>query len=318
MNKPQITIMDGYALNPGDIDWQPLLELGEVSIYDRTPAHLVIERCQNADMVLTNKVSYPAEILDQLPRLKYIGVLATGYNTIDTLVAREKGVIVTNIPAYSTDSVAQHTFALILALSNHVALHAQNVQQGGWVNSPDFAYWINPITELAGKTLGIVGMGQIGQKVAQIALAFDMKVIFYNRTPKNISHTIQTDLETLFKESDVISLHTAMTAENQGFINKKTLSLMKKTALIINTARGLLIHEQDLADALNQEAIAGAGLDVLSVEPPKADNPLLHAKNALITPHNAWVSREARLRLMDIAADNIKAFLQSKPMNVVN
>nr|WP_321354622.1 D-2-hydroxyacid dehydrogenase [uncultured Draconibacterium sp.] len=314
----KIVVLDGYALNPGDLNWNELEALGELTVYDRTTPEQTIERAADAEIVYTNKVILNREIIEQLPLLKFIGVLATGYNVVDTAAASDAGITVCNIPAYSTQSVAQLVFAHILHFSNKVGLHAKSVSNGEWATSKDFAYWLSAQTELAGKTLGIIGFGQIGQAVACIALAFGMKVIFNNRSKKTTDlDARQVDLETLLATSDFISINCPLTSENQGFINKTTISRMKPTAFLINTGRGPLINEQDLADALNNDQIAGAGLDVLSVEPALSENPLPKAKNCFITPHIAWATLEARQRLMQIAVNNLKAFIDGEPINVV-
>ncbi|MDX8338441.1 D-2-hydroxyacid dehydrogenase [Draconibacterium sp. IB214405] len=315
----KIVVLDGYALNPGDLSWDGIKALGELTVYDRTAPGQTIERAVDAEIIYTNKVILNHEIIEQLPHLKFIGVLATGYNVVDTAAANEAGITVCNIPAYSTQSVAQLVFAHILQFSNNVALHASSVNKGEWTASKDFAYWLSPQTELEGKTLGIIGFGQIGQAVARIALAFGMKVIFNNRSKKTTSlDAQQVDLDTLLTDSDFISINCPLTEENKGFINKSTIDKMKPSAFLINTGRGPLINEQDLADALNSDRIAGAGLDVLSVEPASMENPLPKAKNCSITPHIAWATLEARQRLMKIAADNLKAFIDGNPINVVN
>lgn len=315
-----ITILDGYTLNPGDLSWKPLTDMGNLTVYDRTPAGKTVERAKGSDAIFTNKVLISREIIEQLPELRFIGVLATGYNVVDVEAAREAGIVVCNIPAYSTNSVAQMVFAHILNFTQRVGLHAQQVGTGKWSIHHDFCFWSTPQTELAGKTLGIIGFGRIGQQVANIGDAFGMKIIFHNRSTKMEipSHLRQLSLEEVFSKSDFLSINCPFTNENAGFVNAETLGLMKQTAFLINTGRGPLINEQDLADALNNERIAGAGLDVLSTEPPKPDNPLLTAKNCFITPHIAWATLEARTRLMQIAADNLKAFMKGKPENVVN
>lgn len=314
-----IVVLDGYALNPGDLSWEKIKNLGTCIIYDRTAPDQTIERAKNAELIFTNKVVLDKNILHQLPNLKYIGVLATGYNVVDIAAAREAGITVTNIPAYSTASVAQMVFSHILNFSQNVAIHAQSVKNGEWATSVDFAYWKTPQTELDGKVLGIIGFGKIGQAVAAIGRAFGMKIIFHNRSVKKTTiKAAQVELDTLLKESDYISINCPLTNENAGFINKKTLSKMKPTVFLVNTGRGPLINEQDLAEALNAQKIAGAGLDVLSVEPAAKDNPLPKAKNCYITPHIAWATLEARSRLMEIAADNLKAFIDKKPENVVS
>jgi glycerate dehydrogenase len=319
MNVMKIVVLDGYVLNPGDLSWDGIKELGDCVFYDRTPADMTVERAKGADAVFTNKVVLNKEIISQLPDLKFIGVLATGYNVVDSEAAKNAGITVTNIPAYSSASVAQMVFSHILNFAQNVGIHAQSVSLGEWAASIDFAYWKTPQTELAGKTLGIIGFGQIGQAVAKIGLAFGMKVIFTNRSQKETNlETSQVDLETLLSESDFISINCPLTAENTGFINKQTIEKMKPTAFLINTGRGPLINEKDLADALNSGRIAGAGLDVLSVEPALPENPLLKAKNCFITPHIAWATFEARTRLMNIATENLKSFIAGKPQNVVN
>ena len=315
----KIVVLDAYALNPGDLSWEKIQSFGECEIYDRTPPELTIERAQNAEVIFTNKVILSKTTIEQLPKLKFIGVLATGFNVVDTEAARENNIEVCNIPAYSTDSVAQMVFSHILNFAQNVSKHAQSVSKGEWASSADFAYWLTPQTELAGKTLGIIGFGKIGQAVAKIGLAFGMKIIFNNRSQKNTELTAtQVDLETVLNESDYLSINCPLTNENAGFINSSTLSKMKETAFLINTGRGPLIVEQDLADALNSGIIAGAGLDVLSVEPATKENPLPKAKNCFITPHIAWATYEARSRLMQIAEENLKAFVEGNPINVVN
>jgi glycerate dehydrogenase len=315
----KIVVLDGYVLNPGDLSWDGIKKLGDCTIYDRTPPELTIERAKEANVLFTNKVILNKEIIGQLPLLKYIGVLATGYNVVDTETAKNAGITVTNIPAYSTASVAQMVFSHILNFAQNVAVHAQSVSGGDWAASVDFAYWKTPQTELAGKTLGIIGFGQIGQAVAKIGLAFGMSVIFNNRSHKETNlEASQVDLETLLSESDFVSINCPLTPVNTGFINRSTLGKMKPTAFLVNTGRGPLINEQDLADALNSGKIAGAGLDVLSVEPARSDNPLPNAKNCFITPHIAWATFEARTRLMNIATENLKAFIDENPKNVVS
>lgn len=315
----KIVVLDGFTLNPGDLSWEGLNNLGECQIYDRTPAELTLERAKDAEVLFTNKVVLDAGIIQQLPKVKFIGVLATGFNVVDTVAARNAGMVVCNIPAYSTRSVAQMVFSHILNFAQNVSIHAKSVADGDWAKSKDFAYWLTPQTELAGKTMGIIGFGQIGQAVAKIALAFGMNVIFANRSRKQTGlEAKQVDFDTVLSESDYLSINCPLTEENKGFINEKTLSKMKSTAFLINTGRGPLLNEQDVANALNQGLIAGVGLDVLSVEPAKADNPLPKAKNCFITPHIAWATFEARQRLMQIAINNLKAFIQNKPINVVN
>lgn len=315
----KIVILDGYTLNPGDLSWEGFEKLGDCIVYDRTPPELAVERARDAEVVITNKVVFDKNAITQLPKLKYIGVLATGYNVVDVEAASKAGVTVTNIPAYSTASVAQMVFSFILNFVQNVSVHAASVAAGEWTNSADFSYWKTPQTELAGKTLGIIGFGQIGRAVAKIGLAFGMKVIFSNRSRKEVQmEATQVDLDDLLEKSDFISINCPLNAENKGFINKAAIQKMKPEVFIVNTGRGPLINENDLADALNNGRIAGAGLDVLSVEPARPDNPLVGAKNCFITPHIAWATFEARTRLMNVAAENLKAFLEGNPQNVVN
>lgn len=315
----EIVILDGYTLNPGDLSWEGVKNSGHCTFFDRTPPELTVERAKDADAVFTNKVVLNKEIIEQLPKLKYIGVLATGYNVIDMDAARANGITVTNIPSYSTASVAQMVFSHILNYAQNVAVHAKSVSKGDWVENIDFCYWETPQMELSGKTIGIIGFGQIGQAVANIALAFGMKVIFNNRSKKETNlEARQVDLDTLLSESDFISINCPLTDENKGFINKSAIEKMKPEAFLVNTGRGQLINERDLAEALNNGRIAGAGLDVLSTEPPSEDNPLPKAKNCSITPHIAWATFEARSRLMHIATENLKAFLNGNPQNVVS
>ena len=315
----KIVVLDGYTLNPGDLSWEGITKQGDCIIYDRTPKELTVERALDADAVFTNKVILNREIIRQLPGLKFIGVLATGYNVVDLEAATEAGIVVTNIPAYSTASVAQMVFSHILNFAQNVGVHARSVAAGEWAASADFAYWKTPQIELAGKTLGIIGFGKIGQEVAKIGSAFGMKVIFTSRSKKETTlEAVQVDLEKLLAESDFISINCPLTPENTGFMNKSAFAKMKRTAFLVNTGRGPLVNEQDLADALNAGRIAGAGLDVLSVEPALPDNPLVHAKNCYITPHIAWATFEARSRLMQIAADNLESFLNGAPKNKVN
>jgi glycerate dehydrogenase len=315
----KIVVLDGYTLNPGDLSWDGIKKLGDCTIYDRTPPEKTVERAQNAEAVFTNKVVFNREVIGQLPDLRFIGVLATGYNVVDLEAATEAGIVVTNIPAYSTASVAQMVFSHMLHIVQNVSKHADSVKKGEWANSIDFSYHLTPQTELAGKTLGIIGFGQIGQAVAKIGLAFGMNILFNNRSKKETNlNARQVDLDTLLAESDFISINCPLTDENAGFINKAAISKMKTSAILINTGRGALINEDDLAEALNNGRIAGAGLDVLSTEPPSPDNPLLSAKNCNITPHIAWATTEARERLMKIAAENLKAFLEGKSQNKVN
>lgn len=299
------------------MSWQPIAAMGELVVYDRTPAHLVVDHCKDAHIVLTNKVPFTANTLQQLPELKLIGVTATGYNVIDVEAAKKQGITVCNVPAYGTASVAQHAFALLLELTNRVGMHAASVANGEWVNAEDWCYTRLPLTELDGKTMGIVGLGNIGLQTAKIARAFGMRVLYTSRSKKDTDVGEYTDMQTLFAQSDVVSLHLPLTSDNYEFVNKDLLRLMKPSALLINTSRGPLINEQDLAEALNEGRLAGAAVDVLSTEPPKEHNPLLMAKNCIITPHNAWMSREARQRIMNVTIKNVSAFLMGSPVNVV-
>ncbi|GAB4039988.1 D-2-hydroxyacid dehydrogenase [Spirosoma jeollabukense] len=317
----KIVVLDGYTLNPGDLSWDGLEKLGDVTVYDRTPADQVVERAQDAEIVFTNKTPLGEDILTQLLRLKFIGVLATGYNIINTDVAKKNGIIVSNVPGYGTASVVQLTFALLLELTQHVKHHSDVVRAGKWAKSIDWCFWDYPLVELEGKTMGIIGFGSIGEKVADIATAFGMNVIGSKRHRTDQSHRKNfkwAEIPELLAESDVVSIHTPLVPETQGLMNKENLALMKPSAFLLNTSRGPIIVDQDLADALNNGVIAGAGIDVLSKEPPNADNPLFTAKNCLITPHIAWATLEARTRLMAITVDNLAAFLDGKPVNVVN
>ena len=316
----KIVVLDGYTLNPGDLEWDEISALGELKVYDRTDPGDIMERASGAEALFTNKVIITRETIANLPALKFIGVLATGYNVVDTEAAREAGIIVTNIPAYSTQSVAQLAFAHILNFARQVDLHARQVREGAWTGHRDFCFWSTPQTELTGKILGIIGFGRIGQAIAKIGDAMGMEIIFQNhRKKENIpEYALQVSLEELLRNSDYISINCPLTADNQGFINKETLSLMKPDAFLLNTGRGPLINEQDLADALNSGKIAGAGLDVLSIEPAREGNPLLTANNCYITPHIAWATKEARVRLMDIAASNLKSFMEGNPVNKVS
>ncbi len=316
----KIVVLDGYTLNPGDLSWSGLEALGDTTVYERTPDDLVVERARGATVILTNKTELGRATLERLPDLKYIGVLATGYNVVDTKAARERGVIVTNVPTYGTDSVAQMVFAHLLNLTQHVAHHAQTVKDGRWADSPDFCYWDYPLVELAGMTMGVLGFGRIGQTSGKLAQAFGMRVLAYDPFIKEspLDGASMVDLDTLFSESDVITLHTPLTPETEGLVNADLIGKMKKTAFIINTSRGPVINEGDLAAALNDGRLAGAGLDVLGIEPAASDNPLLTAKNCYVTPHISWATQSARARLMGTAIDNVKAFLDDKPENVVN
>lgn len=313
-------ILDGYTCNPGDLSWDKFLAFGPCDIYDRTPGSEVVARAGDAEIILTNKTALDRETIGRLPKLRYIGVLATGYNVVDVKAARERNVPVCNIPEYGTANVAQATFALLLELTNRNGHHARTVQEGRWCASEDFCYWDFPLIELQGLKMGIVGAGRIGRDVAKIAKAFGMDVIAFDRfPPEQLPDYLRlTDLDTLFCESDVVTLHCPLSPENTELVNAARLKLMKPSAFLINTARGGLVNEFDLARALDQGRLAGAGLDVLSVEPPVPDNPLLKAKNCLVTPHIAWATRSARARLIHTAVENVKAFVDGQPTNMVN
>lgn len=316
----KITILDGYGLNPGDLSWDWLNKYGEVKIYDRTSPSELMERAADADAIFTNKVVINAETLSSLPNLKYIGVLATGYNIVDVKTAKRLGITVTNIPAYSTDSVAQMVFAILLTITNRVEHYAVENRKGRWSNNPDFCYWDSPLMELAGKTFGIVGLGNIGKAVARIANAFGMRVVaFTSKKQEELPIGIQkVTLDQLFSESDVLSLHCPLTPETNNLVNDERLNLMKPTAILINTGRGPLVDEQAVANALKAGKLGAFGADVLSSEPPAEDNPLLSAPNAFITPHIAWATVEARRRLMEICEGNLSAFVSGTPRNVVS
>lgn len=314
----KIVILDGHTVNSGDLSWEPIQALGELALYPRTRPDQIIERAQGAEAILINKVKLDRNTLEQLPALRYVGFLATGYNTIDLEAASEQKIHVTNAVGYSSPSVAQHAIALLLELSNRVALHAASTRAGEWSQSPDWTYRKQPMLELAGKTMGIVGLGNIGRYTARIAQALGMKVIAYNRSPKPEPGIRWVSISELFEESDVVSLHCPLTPENKAFVNASLLQKMKPSAFLINTARGGLIQERDLADALASGTIAGAGLDVLSTEPPEANHPLLQAVNCLVTPHNAWGTRECRQRLIEIVANNLHAYQAGNPQSVVN
>lgn len=315
----KIVILDGYTANPGDLSWKALEEMGALTVYERTKPEETIDRAKDAEVVLTNKVLLKRQEIEQLPKLRYIGVLATGYNVVDLEAAREHGIIVTNVPAYSTLSVAQMVFSHLLTVTNHTEHYARQNREGKWTASPDFSYMDMPVTELAGKTFGIVGLGNIGQRVAMIAAAFDMSVVAY--TSKSVDqlppYIQKRTLDEVLAESDVLSLHCPLTPDTQHLVNRQKLQKMKPSAILINTGRGPLISDQDVADALNNNRLKAFCADVLTEEPPKADNPLLRCENAYITPHIAWASSEARVRLMDVAINNVRAFLDGKPQNVV-
>lgn len=316
----KIVVLDGHGVNPGDLSWGKLGELGELTVYERTAPEEVLTRTEEAEIVLTNKVVLSAEILCKLPKLKYIGVLATGYNVVDTEAARAQGVAVTNIPAYSTDSVVQMTFAHILNITNRVAHYARENREGKWARSKDFCYWDTPLLELSGLTLGVVGLGNIGMKVARVARTLGMEV--YAATSKSSSSLPEGIQKTTFKGllgvCDILTLHCPLTPDTRELVNAKTLGMMKRGAVVINTGRGPLVNEDDVAEALRSGQLAAYGADVMCQEPPREDNPLFAEPNAFITPHVAWATIDARRRLMKIAADNIKAFVEGKPVNVVD
>ena len=315
----KIVVLDGYGLNPGDLSWSGWEALGELKVYDRTSPSELLERSEGAEVLVTNKTLITAKDMAMLPELKYIGVLATGYNVVDIDEAKARGIVVTNIPAYSTASVAQMVFAHILNITQRVGYYADENVRGRWTNNPDFCYWDTNLVELDGKKMGIVGYGNIGKATARIALAFGMEVLAYtSKEQKDLPQGVKkATLDELFAESDVISLHCPLTPDTKELVNANRLKTMKPSAILINTGRGPLINEQDLADALNEGRIAGAGLDVLSVEPSVADNPLLRAKNCFITPHIAWATKEARTRLMDIAINNLRSYQEGNIINNV-
>ena len=314
-----IVVLDGYTLNPGDLSWEELKSLGACEIYERTPPAEILRRAAAAEILLTNKTEITGAHIQNLPKLKYLGVLATGTNIVDLAAARARGVLVTNVPAYGTKSVAQTTLALLLELTHHAGHHAQTVRESRWVRSQDWCYWDYPLLELDGLTMGDIGFGRIGQAVSELAAAFGMHVLVSSPTSKAARPFVRfVDLEILFRQSDVVSLHCPLTDQTKNLVDAERLSWMKPSALLLNTSRGLLVDESALADALNSGRLAGAGLDVLSTEPPPPDNPLLKAKNCIITPHLAWATRAARSRLMRIAVENIRAFLEGKPQNVVS
>ena len=312
----RIVILDGLTTNPGDVSWEPLERLGSLAVFDRTAPGDVVARAADADAVLTNKAIVGREQIAALPQLKYVGVLATGFNIVDVAAARERGIPVCNVPEYSTPNVVQATWALILELANRVGHHDRTVHEGHWAACHDFCYWHGDLVELAGRTLGIVGHGRIGRGVAAVGRAFGMRVIHHRRQGGGDPACV--DLDTLFRESDVVSLHCPLTPETKGLVDARRLAMMKPTAFLVNTARGPLVDEAALAAALNAGQIAGAAVDVLSVEPPPASNPLLTAKNCVITPHVAWATRDARRRLIDVTAANLAAFAAGQPQNVVN
>jgi glycerate dehydrogenase len=315
----RLVVLDGFALNPGDLSWDALQALGPCEIHDRTPPALTVSRAAGASLVLTNKTVVGHSEIAQLPGLRYLGVLATGTNVVDLEAAREAGIVVTNVPAYATPSVVQLTFGLLLELTLRTGMHSESVRAGRWSRSPDFSYTLQPLVELAGLTLGLVGFGHIGRAVTEVARAFGMPVLAHTRRPpaEPVAGVRFVDLETLLRESDVVSLNCPLTPETKHLINTRTLALMRPTAYLLNTGRGPLVDEAALAAALNAGRLAGAGLDVLSVEPPPADHPLLTARNCVITPHVGWATRAARERLLCVAVENVRAFLAGTPRNVV-
>lgn len=310
----KIVVLDGYTENPGDLSWGPLQELGELTVYDRTPPEAVLERIGDAEAIYTNKTVLSRELIQAMPAVRFIGVLATGYNVVDVQAARERGIVVCNIPTYGTDAVAQYVFALLLELCHHVAHHAQAVQQGRWTACPDFCFWDYPLIELSGKTMGIVGYGRIGQRTAQIARAFGMQVLAYDAF---VQAAECVPLDELLERSDVVSLHCPLFPETKHIIRGETIARMKDGAILINTSRGPLVDEAALREALASGKLYGAAVDVVSTEPVQPDNPLLGLENCLITPHIAWAPRESRQRLMDIAVENLRCFLRGAPQNVV-
>jgi len=313
----EIVILDGYTLNPGDLTWESFEKMGNLTVYDRSKPSQVIERAEKADAIITNKVPLEAETLKQLPKLQYIGVSATGYDIVDIATATDLDITVTNVPDYGTSAVAQHTFALIMEVSNGVGQHHLGVKKGNWQKSADWCYWERPIFELAGKTLGIVGFGKIGKAVAKIAQGFGMQVIAYNRSAFKAEGVEAVSLTTVFAKSDIISLHCPLTPENKGFVNSKLLSKTKKGAILINTARGGLINESALAASLQNGNLHAAALDVLSEEPPTGST-LIKLTNCYITPHQAWCAYESRKRLLDITFKNLKSFIEGGQLNTVN
>lgn len=316
----KIVELDGYGLNPGDLSWDAISKLGEFKLYDRTSQEDVVSRAKDAEVILINKVNITDEIMAQLPKLKYIGVLATGYNVVDIEAASRRGVLVSNIPAYSTDSVAQMTFAHILNMVNRVEHYADLNRKGHWSNNPDFCYWDTPLMEISGKTIGVLGLGSIGSKVARIAQDFGMDVYaFTSKSSSELPAGIQkTTIDGLLSVSDILTLHCPLTSETRELINKESLKKMKHGALLINTGRGQLVNEQDVAEALNSGQLGGYGADVMCEEPPLADNPLFAQPNAFITPHVAWATIEARTRLMNILEENLKSYIDGSPKNIVN
>ncbi|MEA4894390.1 MAG: D-2-hydroxyacid dehydrogenase [Oscillospiraceae bacterium] len=317
----KIVILDAYSINPGDISWDELRKLGDTVIYDQTPGDLSLERIRDADIALVNKTEFTGELMDKCEKLKYIGELATGYNNIDLRAAMERGITVCNIPAYSTPSVVQHTFALLLELCMRTGLHSESVMAGKWSKCRDFCFWEVPLMELSGKTLGIIGYGQIGRSVAKTAVCFGMKVIACASRPRSesgIEGVTMADMDEILRTSDIVSLHCPLTKENSGLIRRETIAKMRDGVIIINTARGGLVNEQDTADALKSGKLGGFAADVLTQEPPKDGSPLFGCPNCIITPHIAWVPIESRKRLIKIATDNVRAFLDGHPQNKLN
>lgn len=321
----KIVILDGYTENPGDLSWEGIAEYGDLTVYDRTPKedeNEILKRIGDAEIVFTNKTPLTESIIEKAPRLSYIGVLATGYNVVDISAAERKGIPVTNIPGYGTAAVAQFTMSLLLEICNQVGHHSRAVKEGRWESCEDFCFWDTPLMELAGRTIGIIGFGRIGQETARLAEAFGMKVLAWARHKRPEMETVNcryaSELDELFALSDVISLHCPLFPETEGLINKRNIAKMKDGVIILNTARGPIINEADLAEALNSGKVYAAGMDVVSTEPIRGDNPLLHAKNCFVTPHIAWASKESRQRLMDTAVSNLRAFLNGHPENVVN
>lgn len=317
----KIVVLDGFTLNPGDNPWTGVESQGDFTVYERTLGNQILERSAGADIILTNKTPLTAETIAQLPDLKFISVLATGFNVVDIEAARKRNIPVSNVPIYGTDSVAQFVFAILLELCHNVALHNGLVKDGAWTNQPDFCFWKTPLVELTGKTMGIIGFGRIGRRTGALAAAFGMKVIahdLYKGDDPDIENFEWVEMEDLFKRSDVVSLHCPLTPDNTGFVNAALLKTMKPGSFLINTSRGPLVAEKDLAEVLNAGTIAGAGVDVVSTEPIQSDNPLLKAKNCLITPHIAWATLEARQRLMQTTVENVAGFIAGNPTNVVN
>ncbi len=317
----KIVVLDGYTLNPGDLDWKTLAAMGELSVHDRTEESLTAARIGDAEIVLTNKAPLSAETIRGCPKLRYIGVLATGYNIVDVAAAKSAGIVVTNIPTYGTDAVAQFAIALLLEVCHHVGHHAQSVRDGEWSRSPDWCYWHHPLIELAGKTMGVIGFGRIGQRTGGIARALGMRVLAYDEYPNPALEKegfSYASLDRVLSESDVLSLHCPLTDKTRGMINRDSLSRMRDGAILINTSRGPLVDEAALAEALDAGKLRGAAVDVVSAEPIRPDNPLLRARNMLITPHIAWAPLESRVRLMDVAVENLRAFLAGSPRNTVS